>query len=231
MYSSFDHDAFARSKDEQDFWGQIRRTVNGQSVTEDQILIIKNAIEAAMPRFNRNGLLDIGCGNGALTYTLKDKFKYIHAIDPSEYLISIGRKYFAESSNINFFCGGTVDFLFELEDRSKKSINMILFYGSMSYISTSELSKILEFASLNLPNNEVIYFGNVPDIEKFSLFFSNFMPPDLDLQDHHSAIGKWWSKEELSYFCGKYGFKVDIIRMNQDFYGHQIRFDAKLTRI
>ena len=231
MYSRFDHDAFARSKDEQDFWGQIRRTVNGQSVSEDQILIIKNAIEAAMPRFNRKGLLDIGCGNGALTYTLKDKFKYIYEIDPSEYLISIGKKYFAETSNINFFCGRALDCLLELEDISKESINMILFYGSMSYISTNELSRILEFASLDLPNVEVIYFGNVPDIEKSSIFFSDFLPPDLDLQDHHSAIGKWWGKEELSYFCGQYDFKVDIIRMNKDFYGHQIRFDAKLTRI
>ncbi len=69
-YRKFDHDAYARSREADDFWGQIRRTVQGVPVSDDQIALIVDTIREALRLGPDDTLLDIACGNGALSQLL-----------------------------------------------------------------------------------------------------------------------------------------------------------------
>ena len=79
----FDHDQYARQFDENEFWKQVKRTVNGKSVSEEDINLITTKIFESLELKISDKLLDIGCGNGAITNLLKTKVTSIEAFDRS----------------------------------------------------------------------------------------------------------------------------------------------------
>ena len=96
-YSKFDHDKYAKTRAPDDFWGQVRRTVQGVPVSEDQIKLIVSAISSALNMKSADTLLDLACGNGALSYLLFDYCAEYLGVDLSEYLISIAKENFVLS--------------------------------------------------------------------------------------------------------------------------------------
>ena len=75
-YLKFDYDEYAKTRAPEDFWGQVRRTVQGVSVSEDQINLIVDTIRSSFDVKPDDTLLDIACGNGALSHLLFDSFLY-----------------------------------------------------------------------------------------------------------------------------------------------------------
>lgn len=61
------HLEFPKTKARDDFWGQISRTVNGEPVSEKDIGEIVTAIRQGLELESSDVVLDIGCGNGALS--------------------------------------------------------------------------------------------------------------------------------------------------------------------
>src|SRR5262245_10350175 len=53
--------------DPDDYWGQVKRTVGGQPVSQEQIDLIVAAVKRGLQLGPEDTLLDICCGNGALT--------------------------------------------------------------------------------------------------------------------------------------------------------------------
>ena len=100
----FDHDQYARQFDEKEFWKQVKRTVNGKSVSKEDINLITTKIFESLELKISDKLLDIGCGNGAITSFFKTKVSTIKAFDPSPYMIEIANKYFS-SKCISFVVG------------------------------------------------------------------------------------------------------------------------------
>ena len=64
-YLEFNHDEHARSCKRDDFWGQIRRTVNGVPVDEEQIKLVVETIIKELKLNAKDTVLDLCCGNGA----------------------------------------------------------------------------------------------------------------------------------------------------------------------
>ena len=60
-YLEFNHDAHARSCKRDDFWGQIRRTVNGVAVDEEQIKLVVDTIIKAIKLNKKDTVLDLCC--------------------------------------------------------------------------------------------------------------------------------------------------------------------------
>ena len=93
-YTDFNHDEYARSRPRNDFWGQIRRTVRGIPVDETQIELIVETIDTALNLNSNDTVLDLCCGNGALSSRISQKISGLIGVDSSEYLISIAKEYF-----------------------------------------------------------------------------------------------------------------------------------------
>ena len=55
-----------------DLWGQVRRTIHGKPVSEEQIAMIVAAIRERLALAPDDVLLDLACGNGALGSYLVD---------------------------------------------------------------------------------------------------------------------------------------------------------------
>jgi ubiquinone/menaquinone biosynthesis C-methylase UbiE len=89
---------YPKTCDPNDFWGQVKRTVNGKPVSQDQIEMIVQVACNTLNLSKNDRLLDLCCGNGALTRYLFDACSGGLGVDFSEYLIGVARKHFIKSS-------------------------------------------------------------------------------------------------------------------------------------
>ena len=82
-YKKFDYNEHAKSRAPDDFWGQIRRTVNGEPVSEEQINMITAAIRSTLQLNPEDKMLDLACGNGILSHLLFDSIAAYLGVDLS----------------------------------------------------------------------------------------------------------------------------------------------------
>ena len=57
--SDYDHKEFPKKVDAKDFWGQVKRTINGQALTQKQIDLIVEAVCNGLLFSKTDNLLDI----------------------------------------------------------------------------------------------------------------------------------------------------------------------------
>ena len=95
------YDAHARSVPPDAHWKQVRRTVDGEPVDAAQIGFIVEAIAAGLDLARTDVVLDLACGNGALSSRLFDRCAGLVGVDISPYLIEIAQKDFGRLPNSN----------------------------------------------------------------------------------------------------------------------------------
>ena len=227
-YDGYDHDAFARSKARDDFWGQVHRTVNGDAVSEDQITWIRDAIITGLQMHQDDNILDLACGNGALSARLFNHCRTLTVVDLSEFLISVAQEHFANPPHYTFIQNDMVDYLKNCPDYLQ--FNKVLCYGSFSYLSENAAVDALSILHNQYSNVHRIYIGNLPDLEKRHLFFTKSTPPYADLKKHTTAIGIWRTQDEFCALAKKCGWVPTICHMDDDFYASKYRYDVILER-
>ena len=229
-YSNFDHNEHAKTVSRQDFWGQIRRTVNGVAVEEIQIDMIVDAINKGMQISHNDFLLDIGCGNGALSEKIAKNASTLTGIDNSDYLISVAKEFFESKPKSTFVHTEIDSFMEKLSNESALHYTKFVCYGAFSYLSERIISSIFKFLDEKFLNTSIFYIGNIPNIEQTSQFFVQKLPSNIELSSCQTSIGKWWKKSELIDLANTYGWRAKITEMPSNFYGSRYRFDAILYR-
>jgi cyclopropane fatty-acyl-phospholipid synthase-like methyltransferase len=228
LRQKFDHDAHARSCDPEDFWGQIRRTVQGKPVADDQIVMIVEAIVAGLALAPSDRVLDLACGNGALSQRLFNRCTGWLGIDQSEYLISVARRQFERLPHYRFQTGDACQTLVELTPTSE--FTKVLCYGSYSYFTETEAALFLQLLHDKFSHVQTVFLGNLPDRERAALFYKDRMPDAAELQDHQSPIGIWRTPAEMIALAVATGWSAQVVTMPADFYAACYRYDVILRR-
>lgn len=226
-YRKFDHDAYARSREPDDFWGQIRRTVHGVPVSDDQIALIVDTIREALRLEPDDALLDIACGNGALSQLLFGSCARYLGVDLSEHLISVAKENFEKSPNYEFLHYGASEYLRWESD--PKRFSKVLCYGSFSYFPDAVAVESLHALFDKFTNVESVFIGNLPDKDRAEEFYKK-EPNAKELADCHSQIGIWRTQDELTRLASGAGWQVKLSAMPRDFYSSYYRYDALLYR-
>ena len=226
--NKFDHDQHARTKDETDFWGQIRRTVNGKPVDETQIAMIIDRIIEKLALQKSDVLLDLACGNGALSNRVFNRINAYHGVDFSERLIEVANKYFASPPDYTFVCSGASEYVDS--EREKERFTKALCYGSFSYFHAEHAENILRKLQKDFENITHIFIGNLPDKELAEEFYGKNKVNPQELLDNESPIGSWRSRDEFIEMAKRYGWKPKISVMPTQYYASYYRYDVLLTR-
>jgi hypothetical protein len=224
----FNHDAYARTRSETDFWGQIRRTVNGEPVSDEQIGLIVRLIKQGLGLTESDILLDLACGNGALASRL---FKHCQAylgVDSSEYLITVAHRYFAVEPRYRFTLRDVDSYLDQAKDPHK--FTLALCYGSFSYFSCPTAIHVLKRLYDAFINLRCLYIGNIPDRDKWKQFYIKQPPHQTELDDHESQIGIWWSKAQFTHLVSSTDWKPEFVTLPKTLYSSHYRYDVRLTR-
>ena len=227
-YKKFDHDMYARSKAADDYWGQIRRTVQGKPVTEDQIEMIVDSIFNYLELRSTDCLLDLACGNGALSHRLFNSCREYFGVDFSEYLISVAKTNFEHKPNYLYSMNDVQSYI--RAEKQPERFTKVLCYGSFAYFPPEVAEETLKYLHNKFVNVERIFIGNLPDKEKANLFYNKTEPAVGELNDPCSQIGIWRSAKEFIGLASKAGWKVNIEYMSSKYYASQYRYDVLLSR-
>ena len=211
-----------------DFWGQVRRTVNGKPVGQDQIDRIVRMVREALAFKPQDVLLDMCCGNGALSQYFFPHCASFLGVDYSPPLIAIAQKNFEKAPDFLFTQEDLTAFL--QNETSPARFTKALWYGSMAYFSASTVGQILSLLSTRFSNVAIVYIGSILD----RALASKFYPKDVDYQselgDHTTSIGLWWSKEELISLAETADWSVEVAKEPASAHSAHYRFDLILRR-
>lgn len=211
-----------------DFWGQVKRTVNGRPVSQDQIDLIVDAVVVGLELKEKDILLDLCCGNGALSTLFFEHCNGGLGVDFSEYLISIANKYFAAPPNQTYILQDAVEFC-------KNPIAPLRFskavcYGSFSYLEQDSAEALLCLLNSNFPDLERIFIGNCPDRNLLAEYYGDrpFTPGSEN--DPDSPIGIWRTQEEFDSLAKSCGWRATFHKMPSQYYAAHYRYDTILSR-
>lgn len=210
-----------------DYWGQVKRTVNGQPVTQDQIDLIVAAISSGLRIEQSDVLLDLCCGNGALTRYLFDQCSGGLGIDFSDFLIDVANKNFAREPDRRFALGDVVDYA--RSTPATASFTKCLCYGAFQYLPQDHALELLRLLRDRFTGLKLVYLGNLPDKDRMQLFFTDgrYTPGIEDSPS--SPIGIWRTRSEFDELAGAAGWEVEYRVMPASFYASHYRYDAILS--
>jgi SAM-dependent methyltransferase len=227
-YRIFDHDAHARSVPPDDFWGQIRRTVGGRPVADEQIGLIVEAIVSGLQLGTDDRLLDLACGNGALSARVGQACGSLLGVDSSEYLIEVARKNFERPPGMRFERADAAEYA--ASEQHPEDFTKALCYGSFSYFPEDTAVAVLEALRSRFIRVSRVLVGNLPDRDRMGLFYSGRAPALGETSDPQSQIGVWRSRQEFAALAARCGWNATFREMPPAFYAAHYRYDAVLTR-
>lgn len=228
VYPKFSYDAHARTCAPGDFLGQTRRTVQGQPVSDEQIQMIVKAIKTGLTIQHDDVLLELACGNGALSRFLFDSCKAYLGTDLSEYLISVAKKNFEVMPDYQFSVQSGADYV--RQETHPERFSKVLCYAGFQYFPTEEAIEILRVLFKRFINVRTVFIGNLPDKERAAMFYKEKQPSVEELSDCSTAIGTWRTQSEFAELVGDTGWKVKFSTMPAEFHGSYYRYDALLSR-
>ncbi len=226
-FPKWDYQEYPKTLPRDDFWGQARRTIMGRRISEEEVGLLVDHIREQLRLRPSDILLDIGCGNGALSARLFDDCAGYAGVDLSPYLIEVAQEFFERLPNHLFFNSDAAEFAESVDepDRFTKG----LCFATLQYLPTETVKVVLQVLSDRFPNLCRVVLGNLPNREKADLFFNDGYD-ESDLQQHESQVGKWWSTEEIGCLASSFGWEVGFSRMPDDIFNAKYRFDAILTK-
>lgn len=227
-YVSLYYKELSQKCDPKDFWGQVKRTVDGKPISQEQIALIEKTVSSCLDLNKNDHVLDIGCGNGALSVLFYDKINSLTGVDFSEYLISVARENFEKAPNFTFHLGDAYAFIRDFA--SKDKITKALCYGTFSYFSATVAREMLQCLNKEYANIERVFIGNLPDKARADRFYYKDVDYKEQLDDPQSPIGIWRTEEEMTALAAGCGWQIEFHRMPEGFHGAHYRYDVLLTR-
>jgi SAM-dependent methyltransferase len=225
-YPVVNYDAHARTVAADAYWKQVKRTVNGEPVDETQILLIVDAITNALSLQKRDVILDLACGNGALSAYLFKKSAGLLGVDLSPYLIEVARRDFARAPNYMFLRDNAISFV--TQERDTGAFTKGLIYGAFQYLSRNDACLVLKALRERFPAMAKVFIGNLPNRLLADRFYRDRQPTEAELDDHEAQIGVWYLPEELEALAQAAGWQARLSYMPTEFYGAKYRFDVTL---
>ncbi len=222
----FLHKEYPKQFKRNEFWRQIKRTVNGEPVSEREIEMIINQICDHLDLGPSDALLDLGCGNGALASRLFSRLDRYIGIDFSDFLLEVAKEFFSPHDGIRYQIADIRDV--DSYANGNEETDKVLIYGCVAYLSKEDTAELLRNLKDRLPQLKKVFVGNIPLRERANEFYSNRSVDDFDLDDPTSTIGVWWEFDELIQLGSRLGYRATRHLMPSSFYGNHYRFDLLL---
>lgn len=221
------YDSHARRCDRNDIWTQVKRTVNGRPLPQEQISLIIETVAEMLELSPSDVLLDICCGNGALTHHWFARCAGGVGIDASPYLIEVANERFASGTTDRYIATEALSHIRASTGRS--DFTKAVCYGSLQYFSRERAGELLAAINGRYPRLERLVVGNIPDLDRAAHFFSEGIPDASTLASPRSQIGVWYSEAEFGDLAWNAGWHCRVRRMPECFHAAHYRFDAILT--
>ncbi|MGF7176571.1 class I SAM-dependent methyltransferase [Azospirillum doebereinerae] len=214
--------------DPDDHWGQVKRTINGKPVSPEQIALIVTTIKNGLSLAGDDVLLDLCCGNGALTTHLFEICRGGLGVDYSDFLIGVANQRFTRGPSERYRLADALDYVRTESD--PQAFTKILCYGAFPYFSHDAAHGLLQGLSERFDRATHLFLGQMPDKTRMKAFFADRDPAPGEEDDPASLLGIWRTPAELAALAEAAGWTARCERMPAHFFASHYRFDAVLTR-
>lgn len=228
QYPTFSYDAHARTCARNDFLGQARRTLNGAPINDSQLAMIRQAVTVGLALKPEDVLLELGCGNGALSKPVFEACEGYLGIDVSEYLIDVAKQYFERVPDYRFAAQSALPYVQGEPDPGQ--FTKALCYGVFQYFPDEEADQILRILNSRFVNVKRMFIGNQPDKTQSARFYRDRKPSSEELTDAGTALGIWRTQDEFAQLASLAGWQATFSTMPHEFYAAHYRYDVVLTR-
>jgi hypothetical protein len=222
-----DYREYPKTLPRDDIWGQVRRTINGRRISEAEVRVIVESVKAGLGLEGDDVLLDLACGNGALTERLFGSCGGVIGVDLSEYLIEIAKERFERPPAYVFLHDDVVRYVTAAEPGR---ITKVLCYAGIQYLSPDDVRKMLRVLGVRFTRVKGVMLGNVPDKDRADRFFADPARRDAEVADPTAQIGVWYSQSEIAVLAADCGWAAAFTRLPEHVFNARYRYDAILTR-
>jgi cyclopropane fatty-acyl-phospholipid synthase-like methyltransferase len=226
-YPKSDYKEYPKTVPPDDLWAQVRRTVYGKPVSDDQIALIVDSMREGLSLNGSECLLELGCGNGALSHFVFDGCVEYLGIDFSDYLISVAQREF-QRPGFSFQVGDVCSYV--QSEPEPERFTKALSYAVLSYLTDEQVLAVLTALAQRFTGVRAVFLGNLPDRDRAHLFFPEGKDFRAELDDPASQIGRWRSPAQLEALAARSGWTVRTSRMPETFYQAHYRYNAVLER-
>jgi cyclopropane fatty-acyl-phospholipid synthase-like methyltransferase len=227
-YPKSDYKEYPKTLPRDDLWGQVRRTIHGRRISEEEVAAIVASIERGLQLSAEDSLLDLACGNGALTVRVFSSCRSVLGIDFSSYLVGVANELFERPPDYVFIEAEMLAYV--QSEPEPLRFTKAMCYAGMQYLTVESVERLLAALNQRFGNVTRLLLGNVPDKDRAHLFFAEEEASQADLADPTSQIGVWWSQAELKQKAEDCGWNVTFARLPEDVFNARYRYDAILTR-
>lgn len=218
-------DAYARAAEPDDYWRQVRRTVGGMPVDEAQLTMLVDAAVDELDLRPEDVLLDLCCGNGALTDRLFRRCAGGLGVDFSAELIAVARARFERLPKRAYVVNDVEAFLTESEGGgfTKAICNF-----SFQYLSTESALRCLELIRTRFSRVSLAFVSDLPDLDRLRAFFRPGDYVDGIENDHEAPLGMWRTAGTFVALANAAGWQCEIRRMPAAYHAAHYRYNALL---
>lgn len=224
-YDTFNDHAKTCAPD--DFWGQVKRTVGGKAVSEEQIRMIVAVVVDKLSLRPEDALLDLCCGNGALSVLFKEHCARLKGVDFADSLIEVAQANFADPPRLEFFLQDVAEYV--LLEGAPEVFTAAVCYGSFQYFDPDVARTMLIELRKRFSNVTRLLLGNMPDKSRLQSFYTEqTYIPGIE-SDCTSPLGMWRSMDEVAEMAVSAGWDAMFSVMPPSYHASHYRFDALLT--
>lgn len=221
------YESHARSCDPKDFQGQVMRNPYGKSAGPDQVAMIVDAIGKGLELGPHDVLLDLCCGNGAITDPVFAHCRGGLGVDFTPYLIEVAKTNFERSPDRLYLLSDVLEYVETTDDT--KRFTKVLFYGAFQCLPESKAKGVLSALRRRFPNLQRIFIGNLPDLDRVGNFFERDIPSPEELKRYDMPFGIWRTEQEVAKLAAGCGWRTEFSRMPSAFHTAHYKFDATLV--
>jgi cyclopropane fatty-acyl-phospholipid synthase-like methyltransferase len=227
-YPKSDYKEYPKTLARNDFWGQVRRSQFGKRISETEIQTMVEAIRQGLALQQSDIVLDLACGNGALSVRLFSDCAGWLGVDFSAYLIEIAQENFERLPDYTFETAEVCEYARSAANPERFTCGLC--YGSFSYLPVRSARELLQTLHRRFTGLDRLFLGNLPDKDRASLFYAADKDYAAEIAEHTAQIGIWWSEAELRDLAEDCGWTARLSRMPPHVFNAKYRFDAILRR-
>lgn len=188
---------------------QVGRVQSGKAMPQELLIKIAGNIAFNLQITSNDKLLDVCCGNGALTYKIAVQCKSITGIDFCEKQIATAKLSFT-SNNIKYVQADALNF-----NLNQKFDKIYLYFSFQYFETTGEGQRVIENCLRHLGKGGMLFIGDIPDAKKWLAYYNT--PVKIARILYHKLVGrdimgKFWKEKELQKICKNLNVKGKLLK-------------------
>jgi hypothetical protein len=225
------YETHARTCDPNDFQSQVMRTPHGKPVGQEQVALIVEGIAQGLGIRRQDVLLDLCCGNGAITDPVFARCRGGAGVDFTPYLIEVAKAHFEEPPERIYRLSDALEYVETTDDTER--FTKVMCYGAFQCLPAAKATAILIAIRRRFPNVQRVMLGNLPDLDRAGNFWRQDVGSEpwslSDLRRHDTPFGTWRTEDEVKALTNACGWRTEISRMPPPYFCAHYRFDAILN--